>query len=55
MADLDQPRPGVFPGRLTRWGILNIRLLFKSHALLFSLLFTGDFVGDKALMEGTKS
>ena len=34
---------------------LNIRLLFKSNTLLFSLLFARNFVGDKALMEGTKS
>ena len=38
----------VFPGRLTGGEIFNNRLLFMS------LLFSGNFVGDKALMEGDK-
>ena len=40
-----------FHRRLTSGGIFNNRLLFKNNTLLFSEIF----LGDKALMEGTKS
>ena len=47
---------GYFPRNLARGkgGIFNNRLLFKNNMLLFSLLFSGNFVGDKAVMEGDK-
>ena len=44
----------VFPRRLTNGGIFNNRLLFENSRPLFSLLFLEIFVGEKALMEGTK-
>ena len=44
----------VFHGRLTSGGIFNNRLLFKNNRLLFSLLFSGNVCGGKALMEGDK-
>ena len=36
-------------------GILNNRMLFTNDRLLFSLLFSGNFFGGKALLEGDKA
>ena len=45
----------VFPRRLINGGIFNNTVLFENNKLLFPYCFLKSFVGDKALMEGTKS
>ena len=45
----------VFHKRLTSGKRYNNRPLFKNNRLLFSYRCLKMFVGDKALMEGTKS
>ena len=44
----------VFPRRLTNGGIFNNRLLFENSRPLFPYCFLEIFVGEEALMEGTK-
>ena len=44
----------VFPGRLTNGGILTIGYCLRTVGHCFPYCFLEIFVGEKALMEGTK-
>ena len=49
-----RPIVRVFKRRLTSGGIFNNRFLFKNNRLLFSLLFSGNFVGGQGFDGGDK-
>ena len=42
----------VFPRRLTNGGIFNNRLSFENNRLLFSLLFSRNFLGERQGLDG---